>query len=80
MSGLMGGLIGAGIGGLLFGGGFFGHGLGFGGFLGFLLQIFLIVMIGRFLWRHVHGRPFAGAGRRPGMFARGGPPGGMPAE
>src|ERR1700675_1102402 len=45
MSGLMGGLIGAGIGGLLFGGGFFGHGLGFGGFLGFLLQVFLIVVI-----------------------------------
>ena len=39
MSGLMGGLIGAGIGGLLFGHGFFGGMLGFGGFLGFLLQI-----------------------------------------
>ena len=58
MSGLMGGLIGAGIGGLLFGGGFFGHGLGFGGFLGFLFQIFLIVMLGRFLWRmFMGGRP-----------------------
>jgi hypothetical protein len=77
MSGLMGGLIGAGIGGLLFGGGFFGHGLGFGGFLGFLLQIFLIVMIGRFLWRLVMGgrSPLMAGG--PGIFARGGPPGGM---
>jgi predicted lipid-binding transport protein (Tim44 family) len=78
MSGLMGGLIGAGIGGLLFGGGFFGHGLGFGGFLGFLLQVFLIVMIGRFIWRMVMGdrSPLMAGG--PGMFARGGPPGGMP--
>ena len=44
-SGLMGGLIGAGIGGLLFGHGFMGGGgLGFGGFLGFLLQIGLVVL------------------------------------
>jgi predicted lipid-binding transport protein (Tim44 family) len=79
MSGLMGGLIGAGIGGLLFGGGFFGHGLGFGGFLGFLLQIFLLVILGRFLWRMVMGRSAAFAGG-PGLFARGaggGPMGGM---
>jgi predicted lipid-binding transport protein (Tim44 family) len=76
MSGLMGGLIGAGIGGLLFGGGFFGHGLGFGGFLGFLLQVFLIVVIGRFLWRmFVTSRSPALAGG-PGIFARGGPPNG----
>jgi predicted lipid-binding transport protein (Tim44 family) len=74
MSGLMGGLIGAGIGGLLLGGGFFGHGLGFGGFLGFLLQVFLIVVIGRFLWRlFTRGRPMAFAGG-PGLYARGGPP------
>src|SRR5580698_4560952 len=38
MSGMMGGLLGAGLFGLLLGGGgFFGHGLGFGGFLGFLI-------------------------------------------
>jgi predicted lipid-binding transport protein (Tim44 family) len=46
MAGLMGGLIGAGIGGLLFGGGLFGGagmgGLGFGGMLGMLLQLALI--------------------------------------
>ena len=67
MSGLLGGLIGAGIGGLLFGHGMFGGITGFGGFLGFLLQIFLIVMIGRFLWRLFVGRAaFAGGG----MFAR----------
>jgi predicted lipid-binding transport protein (Tim44 family) len=77
MSGLMGGLIGAGIGGLLFGGGFFGHGLGFGGFLGFLVQIFLVVVIGRFLWRmFMRNRSPALAGG-PGLFARGGAPDGM---
>ena len=76
MSGLMGGLIGAGIGGLLFGGGFFGHGLGFGGFLGFLLQIFLIVMLGRFLWRRFMGGQSVFAGG-PGLYARGGAPGGI---
>ncbi len=77
MSGLMGGLIGAGIGGLLFGGGLF-HGItGFGGFLGFLLQIFLVVMIVRFIWRLIARQPaFAG----PNMFARMPNPGGpMPA-
>jgi predicted lipid-binding transport protein (Tim44 family) len=83
MSGLFGGLLGAGIGGLLFGGGLF-HGIsGFGGFLGFLLQIFLVVMVVRFLLRLVFRQPaMAGAG---GMFARndmrndmGGGTGGMP--
>ncbi len=50
MSGLMGGLIGAGIGGLLFGGGMFGGMHGFAGFLGFLLQIALVVIVARLLW------------------------------
>ena len=78
MSGLMGGLLGAGIGGLLFGGGLF-HGIsGFGGFLGFLLQIFLIVMVVRFLFRMVmRTRQPAMAGPA-GMFARGMDPAGMP--
>jgi predicted lipid-binding transport protein (Tim44 family) len=80
MSGLMGGLIGAGIGSMLFGGmgGFFGHGLGFGGFLGFLLQIALIVIVGRLLWKlFTRNRQPAFAGG-PGLFARSGPPlGGM---
>ncbi len=70
VSGLMGGLIGAGIGGLLFGGGLFGGINGFGGFLGFLLQILLVVLIGRWLFRRFFRQPvLAGAG--PGMFARG---------
>jgi len=60
MSGLMGGLIGAGIGGLLFGGGMF-HGMhGFAGFLGFLLQIALVVFVGRLIWGYF-------ASRRPAM-------------
>jgi predicted lipid-binding transport protein (Tim44 family) len=75
MSGLMGGLIGAGIGGLLFGHGLFGGGgLGFGGFLGFLLQIFLLVLVVRFVIRWFRNRAPAMAGG-PNIFARGGAPG-----
>ena len=77
MSGLMGGLIGAGIGGLLLGHGFFGGMLGFGGFLGFLLQIFLIVLVVRFLIRLFRGQSPAFAGG-PNIFARGSPPGPRP--
>lgn len=78
MSGLLGGLIGAGIGGLLFGHGFWGGGLGFGGFLGFLLQMFLLVMVVRFLFRRFIGnrRPALAGGPDMfgrGMFGRGGP-------
>ena len=77
MSGLMGGLIGAGIGGLLFGGGLF-HGIsGFGGFLGFLIQIFLLVLLARFLFRRFfRGSMPAFAG--PNLFARGAAPGAPP--
>ncbi|HEY7579068.1 MAG TPA: TIM44-like domain-containing protein [Acetobacteraceae bacterium] len=73
MSGLMGGLIGAGLGGLLLGHGFFGGMMGFGGFLGFLLQIFLIVLLARFLIRLFRGQSPAFASG-PNIFARGGPP------
>lgn len=56
MSGLMGGLLGAGIGGMLFGGGMF-HGMaGFSGFLGFLLQVFVVALIGWMVWRFFAGR------------------------
>ncbi len=77
-SGLMGGLIGAGIGGLLFGHGFFGGGLGFGGFLGFLLQIALLAMLARFLFRRFAGgrRPAVAGG--PNIFARTATPGAGP--
>jgi predicted lipid-binding transport protein (Tim44 family) len=73
VSGLMGGLIGAGIGGLLFGHGLFGGFTGFGSFIGLLLQIFLIVMVVRFLFRMFAGR-MRPAGGAPNIFARG--PGG----
>ncbi len=60
-SGLMGGLLGAGIGGLLFGHGLFGGG-GFG-FIGFLLQLAIVFFIGRWLLRTFLRRPaLAGAG------------------
>jgi predicted lipid-binding transport protein (Tim44 family) len=51
MSGMMGGLLGAGIGGLLFGHGMFGGIRGFGGLFGLLIQIALVVWLGRMLWR-----------------------------
>jgi predicted lipid-binding transport protein (Tim44 family) len=69
MSGMMGGLLGAGLGGLLFGRGFF-HGItGFGGFFGFMLQMLLVVWIGRMIWRWFAGRQLAAVGA--GMYARG---------
>lgn len=77
MSGLLGGFIGAGIGGLLLGHGLFGGISGGFGFLGFLLQILLVALIVRWLWRRFAGpRPaFSGV---PGMFARSTGPGPMP--
>ncbi|HVY15383.1 MAG TPA: TIM44-like domain-containing protein [Rhodopila sp.] len=71
MSGLMGGLIGAGIGGLLFGHGFFGGGMHGFGFIGFLFQLLLIYWIGKFLFRTFFGsQPLTANG--PNLFARGG--------
>jgi predicted lipid-binding transport protein (Tim44 family) len=55
MTGLLGGFIGAGIGGLLFGHGMFGGISGFGGMLGFLIQIFLVVLLVRWLFRMFFG-------------------------
>ena len=51
MSGLMGGLIGAGIGGMLFGGGLTGGMGGAASFIGLLLQIFLVVGLGYMAYR-----------------------------
>ncbi len=74
MSGLMGGLVGAGIGGLLFGGGLF-HGIsGFGGLFGLLIQLALLFFVGRWLLGMVFNRQPAVAGG-PAMFTGAGLPG-----
>jgi predicted lipid-binding transport protein (Tim44 family) len=70
MSGLMGGLIGAGIGGMLFGHGMFGGIGGFSSIIGLLIQIALVVFVVRWLFRRFAGPstavPFvAGVGRMP---------------
>lgn len=57
--GLMGGLVGAGLAGLLFGHGFFGYGLGFAGMLGVLLQLALVVLLVRLAMAYFRGRAFA---------------------
>jgi predicted lipid-binding transport protein (Tim44 family) len=66
-SGLLGGLIGAGIGGLLFGHGFFGFHGGMG-LLGLLLQLFLLYMLARWVMRRFMGVPAMAGG--PAMFGR----------
>jgi predicted lipid-binding transport protein (Tim44 family) len=73
MSGIAGGLIGAGIGSMLFGGsggGFFSGISGFGGILGFIIQMALIFFIARFLIRLFMNRRPAMAGG-PAMFNSG---------
>jgi predicted lipid-binding transport protein (Tim44 family) len=83
VSGLMGGLLGAGIAGMLFGGGLFGGISGIGSFFWFLVQIFLLVILGRFLWRlasrymaNRNGQPaYAGS---PALLARGATPDARP--
>ncbi len=84
MGGLVGGLIGVGIGGMLLGHGFFGGGMGLFGFLGLLLQIFLVVMVVRWLFRTFVGRspvPAQGPAMFMGQNAPPSPPmgGGSPA-
>jgi len=77
MSGLLGGLIGVGLGGLLFGHGFWHGGMGFFGFFGFLLQILLLFWLVRFVLRLFRsGYPVYAGG--PNINARGPAPGAMP--
>lgn len=57
LSGLMGGLIGAGLAGLLFGHGFFGYGLGFAGVIGLLLQLALVALLIRLAMGYFRSRP-----------------------
>ncbi len=58
MSGLMGGLIGAGLAGLLFGHGFFGFGLGFAGVIGLLLQLALVALLIRLAMSYFRSRAY----------------------
>src|ERR1700712_958473 len=51
MSGMMGGLLGAGLIGMMFGGGMFSGMSGFGGFFGLLIQIVLVVFLVRLALR-----------------------------
>lgn len=79
-SGLLGGLVGAGIGGMLFGHGMFGGMDGGASFLGLLLQIGIVVLIGRWLYRRFAGgaQPaFAGRGLGGGLGGALGGLGGM---
>lgn len=80
MPALMGGLIGMGIGGLLFGGGLFGEGglgaMGFGGLVGLLLQLALVFFIVRLVMNFFRNRQQqpamagAGAGGPQGQYDR----------
>ncbi|SAY47797.1 Tim44-like domain protein [Komagataeibacter rhaeticus] len=81
MSGFMGGLIGAGLFGMVFGHGMFGSGMGGSGFLGLLIQLALVFFIVRWAIRRFSGRaagntvssPFSpGAAPVGGGSARGG--------
>jgi predicted lipid-binding transport protein (Tim44 family) len=87
-SGLLGGLVGAGLGGMLFGHGMFG-GLGGGmSFIGLLIQLALLFFVGRWLFRTFtrgaplfagmggmrQGPPLGGGGSGMPMGGRGGPP------
>jgi predicted lipid-binding transport protein (Tim44 family) len=76
-SGLFGGLLGAGIGGMLFGRGFFGGLSGGGSLLGLVLQLFLLYLIGSWLYRRFFMGRVAVAGGGPGLFSRMMPGGGM---
>lgn len=67
MTGLLGGFIGAGIFGLLFGGGFMHMGLGFGGLFGVLLQLLILFFVIRWLIRRFAGRR-AGGTVQPSIF------------
>ncbi len=95
-SGLLGGLVGAGIGGMLFGHGMFGGIDGFGSMFGLLIQLALLFFVGRWIFRRFFaggapamagGAPFArtampnaGFGARPAAPARSTPVAVTPAD
>lgn len=69
-AGLLGGLIGVGLGGLLFGGSLFGGISGLGGMIGLLLQIAIIFFVVRWLLRRFMPRREPALAGPAGMFAR----------
>jgi predicted lipid-binding transport protein (Tim44 family) len=73
MSGLLGGLVGAGIFGMLFGGGFMHMGLGFGGLFGVLLQLIVLFFIVRWLMRRFLGGGGLATARQSGATQAGAP-------
>jgi predicted lipid-binding transport protein (Tim44 family) len=72
MSGMMGGLLGAGLIGMMFGGGMFSGMSGFGGFLGFLIQIVLVVFLARLAFKWFRSRQQPAMAGGPSMFSPGG--------
>jgi predicted lipid-binding transport protein (Tim44 family) len=76
MSGLLGGFLGAGIFGLLFGGGFMRMGLGFGGLFGVLIQLVILFFVVRWLMRRfLGGRAGPTRARQPSIFGPAAEPG-----
>lgn len=69
MGGMMAGFLGAGLLGMLFGGGLFGGLSGMSGVIGLLLQIALVVIVGRLLWSWWQRRQQ----QQPGYATAGGP-------
>lgn len=70
MSGMMGGLLGVGLAGLLFGHGFFGSGFGFMGMLGLLLQVALVAFGVMLVVRLFRSRQQPATAMGPSMMAR----------
>ena len=64
MAGMLGGLIGVGLGGMLFGGGFFNglSGMGMSGMLGLLIQVVIVAFIARWLYTRFVRRPATAGG------------------
>ncbi|BAK85035.1 Tim44 domain-containing protein [Komagataeibacter medellinensis] len=76
MSGFMGGLIGAGLFGMVFGHGMFGSGMGGSGFLGLLIQLALVFFLVRWAIRRFSGSGTGGGTLNPFASGGAGPTGG----
>jgi predicted lipid-binding transport protein (Tim44 family) len=78
MGGMLGGLIGVGIGGMLMGHGFMGGGMGFLGFIGLIVQVLLVVVVVRWLFRMFMGSRTPAMAGGPDIYARQAAPGAPP--